>query len=91
MLVTKIKNVLAVMLVGGLTLGGIGAGAGLSTNRQPAQKEKQPTDEERMIGSWAIVNDDSKRKGEVWEIGKHQIVSHALEPVIDLCAAVRAS
>ena len=40
MLVTKIKNVLAVMLVGGLTLGGIGAGAGLSTNRQPAQKRK---------------------------------------------------
>jgi uncharacterized protein (TIGR03067 family) len=84
MLVTKIKNVLAVMLVGGLTLGGIGAGAGLSTNRQPAQKEKQPakTDEERMIGSWTIVNDDSKRKGEVWEIGNHQIVSHALVKVV---------
>ena len=83
-LVTQIKSVLAVMLFVGLTLGGIGAGVGLSTGRQPAQKEQQPakTDEERMIGSWTIVNDDSKRKGEVWEIGKHQIVSHALVKVV---------
>jgi uncharacterized protein (TIGR03067 family) len=48
--------------------------------QQPAQPILQPakTDEERMVGWWTIVNDDGmRRKGEVWEIGKHQIVMNA--------------
>lgn len=45
-------------------------------------KEKPPaakTDEERMVGGWVIVKNDGerKRKGELWSIGKHQIVMNA--------------
>jgi uncharacterized protein (TIGR03067 family) len=44
----------------------------------PAQPKQQPaeTDLERMIGGWTIVNDDSGRKGELWAIGKHEIVKN---------------
>jgi RNA polymerase sigma factor (sigma-70 family) len=45
----------------------------------PAQPKQQPakTDEERMLGNWFIINDDSMRKGEMWVIGKDQILMHA--------------
>jgi RNA polymerase sigma factor (sigma-70 family) len=45
---------------------------------RPKAKEEQPakSDLERMAGLWTIVNDDSKRKGEVWDIGTHQIVKN---------------
>jgi uncharacterized protein (TIGR03067 family) len=33
-------------------------------------------DKQRLIGWWTVVNDDSKRKGEVWDIGTHQIVKN---------------
>jgi RNA polymerase sigma factor (sigma-70 family) len=36
----------------------------------PAQPKQEPgkTDQERMVGSWVIMNDDSLRKGEKWII-----------------------
>jgi uncharacterized protein (TIGR03067 family) len=93
MFVTKLKSVLAVILIIGLPLAG---SAGLRYQTQAAdqpkangeapakdQKPVQPiepqakTDQERIVGWWTIVNDDSKRKGELWEIGKHQIVMNA--------------
>jgi len=47
----------------------------------PALAKQQPvkTDEERMVGAWIIKSNDGirKRKGEVWSIGKHQIVMNA--------------
>jgi RNA polymerase sigma factor (sigma-70 family) len=46
----------------------------------PAQPNQQPakTDQERIIGWWTIVNAyGARRKGEVWEIGKHQIIMNA--------------
>jgi uncharacterized protein (TIGR03067 family) len=45
----------------------------------PKAKEKQPakSDPERLVGWWTIVNNDSRRKGELWEIGKHQIIMNA--------------
>lgn len=57
MFVTKIKSVLAVVLVAGLTLGGIGAGIGLYTNpvavaQQASAKQddaKKPDDKEKTI------------------------------------------
>jgi RNA polymerase sigma factor (sigma-70 family) len=144
MFVTKIKSVLAVVLVAGLALGGIGAGVGLFTNtavvaqdkgagKAPADKavdadvmkraeadvkqaealvevakaqleqaqanyqyRKQvlerlqeldkkakegkklsKTDQERMVGNWFIMNDDSGRKGEMWVITEDTILMHA--------------
>jgi RNA polymerase sigma factor (sigma-70 family) len=95
MVVSKIKSVLAVVLVVAAL-----AGAGLIYQTQaaeqtaklavkvdqprdmepPAQPKPQPakTDEARLVGWWTIVNDDSnRRKGELWEIGTHQIVMNA--------------
>jgi RNA polymerase sigma factor (sigma-70 family) len=55
----------------------------LRREQKPAQKEEQPTksDLERMAGLWTIVNGDQVhrddglgRKGQVWDIGTHQIV-----------------
>jgi uncharacterized protein (TIGR03067 family) len=37
------------------------------------QKPPAKTDQERMVGHWVIVNDDSKRKGEVWAITDRDI------------------
>ena len=42
MLVSKIKGVLAVLLVVGLALGGIGVGVGLSTNAVAAAQAETP-------------------------------------------------
>jgi uncharacterized protein (TIGR03067 family) len=96
MIVTKIKSVLAVVLVAGLALAGAAgllyrAQAGelpMTTGEPPAAKMDQNTggekpalpkpppaksDQERMVGYWVIVNDDSKRKGERWLISKDHI------------------
>jgi uncharacterized protein (TIGR03067 family) len=48
---------------------------GQLSSRQMQQGAK--TDAERLVGGWVIVNDDTKRKGELWEIGQHQIVMNA--------------
>ncbi len=39
---------------------------------QPKQPVK--TDQERILGGWVIVNEDSKRKGEPWLISEHTIL-----------------
>jgi RNA polymerase sigma factor (sigma-70 family) len=47
--------------------------------KPPAPPKQQPakTDQERLVGGWVIVNDDSLRKGEVWEISLDEITMHA--------------
>lgn len=35
------------------------------------------SDRERMVGNWFIVNDDSRRKGELWIITEDSILMHA--------------
>lgn len=46
--------------------------------KQPAQpKQPAKTDEERILGNWFIVNEDSGRKGEMWVISKDRILMHA--------------
>lgn len=74
MFVTKIKSVLAVVLVVGLTLGGIGVGIGLSTNsaamaQQPNGNPKsvlatgEPmSDMQKLQGEWQAV--EVERSGE---------------------------
>jgi RNA polymerase sigma factor (sigma-70 family) len=100
MFLTKLKSVLAVVLVVGLALAGA---AGLLYQAQagelpmakeeqpaikkdqrtgeekPAQPNQQPakTDQERMLGGWLIVNDESKRKGEPWNINQDKLYMHA--------------
>ncbi|HLW63960.1 MAG TPA: TIGR03067 domain-containing protein, partial [Gemmataceae bacterium] len=37
------------------------------------------TDRERMVGSWVIVNEDSGRKGEIWDISLDEITMHVNE------------
>jgi RNA polymerase sigma factor (sigma-70 family) len=67
MFVTKIKSVLAVVLVAGLALGGTGLGVGLATNPAVAQAETprppaepkggvKPSEAvaERLVGTWAV-------------------------------------
>jgi RNA polymerase sigma factor (sigma-70 family) len=45
----------------------------------PPVQPKQParTDQERMVGGWIIVNDDSRQKGEVWQISMDEITMNA--------------
>ena len=45
---------------------------------KPAQPKPQPaqSDQERIVGVWVVVNDDSKRKGEPWLIGKDSILHY---------------
>jgi RNA polymerase sigma factor (sigma-70 family) len=45
----------------------------------PAQPKKQPEDidREKLIGGWHIVNADSKRKGEPWNINKERLFMYA--------------
>ena len=48
--------------------------------RRPMTKEEpDQTDQERMVGNWYIVNDDSGRKGEMWVIDEDRILMHAKE------------
>src|SRR5262245_58162978 len=83
MFVTRIKRVLAVVLVVATLASAIGIiyqtqAAEPSKDAQRKAEEKpvpgEPpsqsakTDRERMLGNWFIVNDDSQRKGEMWVI-----------------------
>jgi RNA polymerase sigma factor (sigma-70 family) len=45
---------------------------------KPAQPKQQPakTDQERIIGVWYVVNDEGKRTGEEWWIGKDSILTN---------------
>jgi RNA polymerase sigma factor (sigma-70 family) len=45
----------------------------------PKAKEKPPakTDQELMVGNWAITNEDSQRKGEMWVITEDSILMYA--------------
>jgi RNA polymerase sigma factor (sigma-70 family) len=100
MFATKIKSVLAVVVLIAALAGGA---AGLIYQTQAAEQPQakvepngqagrtrdavalpvQPKppaeiDKERLVGWWTVVNDDSNRKGEVWEIGTHQIVKNPM-------------
>jgi uncharacterized protein (TIGR03067 family) len=77
---TKYKHVLAVML-------GVSALAGAAVligqaqaAEQPQTKEAQPakTDQERIVGNWFIMNDDSQRRGEMWLIDKDHILMNPM-------------
>src|SRR5262249_19213157 len=51
-----------------------------TSGASPAKaEEKQPakTDQERLVGGWVIVNDDSMRKGEPWIISMDEITMQA--------------
>ena len=87
MFVTKIKGVLAAVMLIAVLAGG----AGLLCQTQAADQPKgapmpaQPTpqhaetDRERMVGNWVITNDDSLRKGEAWVITEDSILMHAMD------------
>src|SRR5205823_10312156 len=55
----------------------------MTNPEQPAAKKDQPkqqpakSDQERMVGNWFIMNDDSMRKGEMWVITEGSILMHA--------------
>src|SRR5262249_22525126 len=57
-----------------------------NTEKQPARPKQQPakSDQERMVGNWFIMNDDSMRKGEMWVIYEDFIRMHAkdLTPIM---------
>ena len=94
MFVTKIKSVLAVVLVVAALAGAAGLIYQTQAGEQPKAKEEQPaakkdqktgeekqaqpkqqpakSDQERMVGNWFIMNDDSMRKGEMWVIDEDQ-------------------
>jgi uncharacterized protein (TIGR03067 family) len=67
MFMTKLNIVLLAMLVG-TTLAG---------QMQANEERPDKGDQERMMGNWHIVNDDSLRKGEMWVISKDRILMHA--------------
>ncbi|MFL5338583.1 MAG: sigma-70 family RNA polymerase sigma factor [Gemmataceae bacterium] len=48
----------------------------------PKAKENPPimSDQERMVGRWVIVNDDSKAKGQLWVIDKDHILMNYYGP-----------
>jgi uncharacterized protein (TIGR03067 family) len=54
-------------------------GAPTNAHAKPAQPTPQPakTDRERMVGNWFIINDDSRRKGEMWVITDDSILMYA--------------
>ena len=45
--------------------------------KQPQPKQPAKSDQERMVGNWFIMNDDSRRKGEMWVINEDRILMHA--------------
>ena len=61
--------------------GGFGAGGGVPSKRGGAiaAKEEQASkiDQERMVGTWAIVNEESKRTAEMWAISEDRILMYA--------------
>jgi uncharacterized protein (TIGR03067 family) len=93
MFVTKIKNVLAAMLVVAALASGVGMiyqtqaaepppGAPKKAEEKPVPAQPTPppakTDREGMVGNWFITNEDSQRKGEMWVITEDSILMHAL-------------
>jgi RNA polymerase sigma factor (sigma-70 family) len=98
MFTTKVKSVLAVVLVVAALAGATGLLYQTQAGEQPMAKEEQPaarkdkqaseekqaqpkqqpakTDQERIVGSWVIVNEDSNRKGEPWSISKDKLCMH---------------
>jgi RNA polymerase sigma factor (sigma-70 family) len=42
----------------------------------PPKRQPAKTDQERLVGGWVIVNDDSLRKGEEWAISMDEITMH---------------
>src|SRR5207244_2931118 len=99
MFVTKLKSVLAVVLIVAALAGAAGLIYQTQAGEQPMAKEQQPaakkdqktgeekqaqpkqqpakSDRERMVGNWFIMNEDSKRKGEMWVISEDRILMHA--------------
>jgi RNA polymerase sigma factor (sigma-70 family) len=92
MFVTRIKSVLAVLLVVATLAGAVGMVYQTQAAEPPKDAPKkaeekslpaQPTppaaktDRERMVGNWFIMNDDSLRKGEMWVITEDSILMHA--------------
>jgi RNA polymerase sigma factor (sigma-70 family) len=99
MFVTKIKSVLALVLVVAALAGAAGLIYQTQAGEQPMAKEEQlaakkdqktgeekqaqpkqqpaKSDQERMVGNWFIMNDDSMRKGEMWVIDEDRILMHA--------------
>jgi RNA polymerase sigma factor (sigma-70 family) len=90
MFITKLKSVLAVVLVLAAFVGGAGllyqTQAAEPPKGAPMKAEEKPglpkpllakTDQERMVGNWFIMNDDSLRKGEMWVISNDKILMHA--------------
>lgn len=88
---TKIKCVLMAVLVLTVFTGGAGLlyqtqaaeppkGAPKKDGNKPMPTEPTPppakTDQERIVGYWVIVNEDSKRKGEAWNITKDRILKN---------------
>ena len=49
------------------------------SKEKQAQPKPQPakSDQERMVGNWFIMNDDSMRKGEMWVIDEDRILMNA--------------
>jgi RNA polymerase sigma factor (sigma-70 family) len=50
-----------------------------TSEEKQAQPKPQPakSDQERMVGNWFIMNEDSGRKGEMWAIDEDRILMHA--------------
>ncbi len=62
-----------------MRLGARAFGASAGLGMQPGKQEEQPvkTDQQRLLGNWFIVNDDSLRRGEMWVISEDRILMHA--------------
>jgi RNA polymerase sigma factor (sigma-70 family) len=94
MFATKIKSVLAVVLVVATLASAVGmiyqtqaaeppkdAQKKAEEKPVPADPTPQPakTDRERMVGNWLIINEDSQRKGEMWVITEDSILMYTKE------------
>jgi uncharacterized protein (TIGR03067 family) len=92
MFVTRIKSVLAVVLLVATLASAVGmiyrAPAAEPPKSAPTKAEEKPmhappapppakTDRERMVGNWFIINADSQRQGEMWVITEDSILMHA--------------
>src|SRR5262249_24554123 len=92
MFVTKIKSVLAVVLLFATLASGVGmiyqtqaaeppTGAQKKAEEKPVPAQPTPppakTDRERMVGNWYITNEDSQRQGEMWVVTEDSILMHA--------------
>lgn len=91
MFATKIKSVLTAVMALAALAGGAGLlyrsqaaeppkGKAQKVEEKPAPAQPTPppakTDQERIVGAWVIVNEDSNRKGEPWSINKDKLIMH---------------